>query len=65
MPIQVHLNLDPESAADESALRKTAASLAKLDPSQISGLRIIRRSVDARQRNIKVNITAEIFTGEE
>ena len=65
MPTQVHLNLDPESAADESALRKTAAALAKLDPSQISGLRIIRRSVDARQRNIKVNITAEIFTGEE
>jgi uncharacterized FAD-dependent dehydrogenase len=65
MPKQVHLNLDPESAADESAVRKTAATLAKLDQSEISALRIIRRSVDARQRNIKINITAEVFTGEE
>lgn len=65
MPVQVNLNLDPETAADESALRKAAATNAKLDQSEISGLRILRRSVDARQRNIKVNITIEIFTGEE
>ena len=32
---------------------------------EISAVRIIRKSVDARGRNIKINITFEVFLGEE
>ncbi len=61
MPKQVNLTLDPEAAADGDLIRKAAASIAKIDLSDISGIRILRRSVDARQRNIKVNLSVEVF----
>jgi uncharacterized FAD-dependent dehydrogenase len=61
MPKLVQLNLDPEEAADNKAILKISARLAKLDPSDISKVRVIKRSVDARQKNIRVNLTVEVF----
>jgi uncharacterized FAD-dependent dehydrogenase len=61
---QVQLNLNPASAADDTNLRKIAASLAGIDPSEITAFRILKRSVDARKKNIRINITAELFYGE-
>jgi uncharacterized FAD-dependent dehydrogenase len=65
MPRLVQLNLDPETAADDNAILRIAGKLAKLDPSDISSVRIIKRSVDARQKNIRVNLAVEVIsTGE-
>ncbi len=60
---QVRINLNPAAAADEAEIRKISASLAGLDQSEISSLRIVKRSVDARKKNIRVNLIVEIFTG--
>jgi uncharacterized protein len=66
MPVQVTLNLDPETAADETALKKLSASAARLSLSDVSGIRVVKRSVDARHRNIKINLTIDVCTsGEE
>lgn len=65
MSRQIQLNLSPEAASDESTIRKTAAAAAKVDVSDVSLLRIIKKSVDARQRNIRVNLTIELFTAGE
>ena len=65
MPILVQLNLDPETAADYNAILKISGKLAKLDPSDISSVRVIKRSVDARQKNIRVNLTVEVFSAGE
>ena len=65
MPILVNLNLDPETAADEISFRSICASSAKLDPSEISEIRILKRSVDARQKRIKINLTVEVYSGSE
>jgi uncharacterized FAD-dependent dehydrogenase len=62
---QVQINLTPAAAADEEAVRKIAASLAGMDISDIVVLRIIKRSVDARKKNIRVNLTVELFSGED
>jgi uncharacterized FAD-dependent dehydrogenase len=62
---QVRINLNPAAAADEAAIRKIAASLAGIDQSEISSLRILKKSVDARKKNIRVELTVEIFTGED
>jgi uncharacterized FAD-dependent dehydrogenase len=59
----VHLDLNPAAAADEAAVRKISASLAGINQSEISDLRIIKRSVDARKKNIRINLTVELFTG--
>src|SRR4030042_4280702 len=65
MPKLVNLSLKPEEAADEKAMRKIAGELIKVHPSDISYFRIIKRSVDARQKNIRVNLSVEIFAGNE
>jgi hypothetical protein len=65
MPVLVNLNLDPETAADEISFRSICASSAKLDPSEISEIRILKRSVDARQKRIKINLTVEVYSGSE
>lgn len=57
----VRLSISPETAADQSLVRKLAGSVAGIPPSGISQLRIIRRSVDARKRNIIVNLEIEVF----
>ncbi len=62
---EVRINLNPAAAADMAAIRKIAASLAGIDQSEISFLRIIKKSVDARNRNVSINLTVEIFTGGE
>jgi uncharacterized FAD-dependent dehydrogenase len=59
---QVQINLSPSAAADDSAIRKIAASLTGTEVQKISVLRIIKRSVDARKKNIRVNLTAEVYT---
>ncbi len=61
MPCQVQITLSPENAADDNIIRKTAALISKTDPSAILRIRIIKRSVDARQKQIKVILALEIF----
>lgn len=62
---QVQLNLNPEASSDKTVIKKIAASLAGLDQSDISSIRVIKKSVDARKKNIRVNLTVEIFSGDD
>ena len=62
---QIRINLAPAAAADETAIRKISASLAGMDQSEISSVRVIKRSVDARKKNIRVNLTVEVFSAED
>jgi hypothetical protein len=59
---QIQINLTPAAAADDSAIRKIAASLAGIDQQEITSLRIVKRSVDARKKNIRVNLSVELYT---
>jgi hypothetical protein len=62
---QVQINLTPSAAADETTIRKIAASLSGIDLATVSSLRVIKRSVDARKKNIRVNLTVEVFSGKD
>lgn len=62
MARKVDLNLNPAKAADDSTIRKIAGSLTRTPVSEIREIRIIKRSVDARKANIRVNLTVEIIT---
>ena len=59
---QVQINLTPSAAADETTIKKIAASLAGIDLAAVSSLRVIKRSVDARKKNIRINLTVEVFS---
>lgn len=58
------LMLSPRDAADGSRILSAIAREKGLAESEISGYIITKRSIDARQRNIKVRLEAEVYTGE-
>ena len=62
---QVQINLTPAVAADEVVVRKISATLAGIDQKEISAIRVIKRSVDARKKNIRVNLTVDVFSGDD
>lgn len=57
---KLQLRLNPETAATESLLRRHIATELHIDPDRIKRIDILRRSIDARQRNVMVNITAGV-----
>jgi uncharacterized FAD-dependent dehydrogenase len=61
----VQLNLNPERASEEAEIRKIAGTLTGIPPSHIKGIRILKRSVDARKPNIRVNLTVEVLSGDD
>jgi len=62
---QIQINLAPSAAADEAAVKKISASLAGIDQKEITSIRVVKRSVDARKKNIRVNLTVDVFSGVE
>ena len=62
---QIQINLTPAVAADEVVVRKISATLAGIDQKEISAIRVIKRSVDARKKNIRVNLTLDVFSGDD
>ena len=56
---QLNLRVQPHVAADEQKLIRTAASELAIDARTVCGLRIRRRSIDARQRQIYINLSLD------
>ncbi len=65
MIIDINLSLTPEEASDESLFATIAAKKANITCSDITKVIVRRRSIDARQRNVKINLSLRIFVGEE
>lgn len=57
----IQLRVSPEVAATESLLRRTVAETLSVTVKAITEIRIRRRSIDARQRMIFVNLTLDVF----
>lgn len=62
MTVKIQLSLKPGEAADEKMIAVKAAAASGLDPSGIYSIRILKRSVDARQKIIRVILTVELLT---
>ncbi len=61
MSKKVQLNLSPQKAHDPDLVRKIAVTAAGIPSESVRGIRIIKRSVDARKADIKVNLTVEVI----
>jgi uncharacterized FAD-dependent dehydrogenase len=60
---RLDLDLNPAQAADEKEIRRVAGSICGLGSSEIKGIRILKKSVDARKRDIRIRLTVEVVTG--
>src|SRR6185312_7315863 len=49
---------------DEAVLKKIAASSLNISPQKISALKILKRSIDARSRNVVYRIQVRVFIDE-
>lgn len=59
------LRVSPRTAATAAELRTTALNELSINAQRLRSLRIVRRSIDARGRNILVNITLRAYIDEE
>ncbi len=65
MPRQITLVLTPRQAADPAYYTPLAIRKAALSDQDVALCRVIKRSIDARSRQPKVNLTVEIFEDHE
>ena len=55
----------PEQAANEGGIRQFLVAEKGLEAQHINHIRILKRSIDARQRTIYVNLTVRVYIDEE
>ena len=60
----ISTRVTPDVAGSEERLRKHVAALLKIDARTITALRTRRRSIDARQRTIYINLTLDVYVNE-
>ena len=65
MTNEYQVRVQPQVAANEQALRSWLADEYGFDVRTITAVRILRRSIDARQRSIFVNLKLRVFINEQ
>jgi uncharacterized FAD-dependent dehydrogenase len=61
---EIEIVCSPEQHEDEAALQRLAAAALKLSPNQVSSLKILKRSIDARGRKVLYRMQVRVFIGE-
>jgi len=61
---KLNICIDPWQINDDNIIKLIAAKTLGIDNNEISFIRIIRKSVDARSRNIQLNLGIEVFINE-
>ena len=61
---EYQLRILPEQAASEQSLKQYIGREKGLDVRSINAIRVLKRSIDARQRTIYVNLTIRVFVNE-
>ncbi|MBR1755111.1 MAG: FAD-binding protein [Bacteroidaceae bacterium] len=60
----IQLRVVPQVAASETTIKEQVVRETALDARRIQGLRVVRRSIDARQRQVFVNLTVRCWVDE-
>ncbi|MDQ6472116.1 FAD-dependent oxidoreductase [Flavobacterium sp. LHD-80] len=61
MPRELLLQVTPETAANEVLLKDYLSKQIKVSPNEIQHITILKRSIDARQKAIKINLKVIIY----
>ena len=62
---EIQLRVLPPETANESKLKQLLSREQAIDEKSIRGIRILKRSIDARQRTVMVNLKVRVFVNEE
>lgn len=64
MTQEFQVRVSPEVASQEENIKQFIAREKGIDQRTIFHLRVLKRSIDARQRNIFVNLTVRVYINE-
>ena len=62
---EIHLRVLPEEAVNEQSLRQAVCRELGEKPDVTNAVHVLKRSIDARQRTIYINVSLRIFISEE
>jgi uncharacterized protein len=65
MKQELNLVVSPEEADDDLAIKKQIASQLHVNTSEVTAFKIEKRSIDARSRNIKINLKLAVYINEQ
>ena len=65
MPTELKLQVSPEIAANENLLYEHVAQLVRVSTKLVHKVVILKRSIDARQKAIKVNLKVLVYLIDE
>lgn len=65
MQKDIDLRITPEQASDIEKVKRIFSSQAGIPVKEVNSIRILRRSIDARQRNIFINLRVRGYINEE
>ena len=61
MPQELLIQVAPEVAANATLLKEHVAKMIRTSPAEVQHLSIIKRSIDARQKSIKINLKLTVY----
>ncbi|MCA0933628.1 FAD-dependent oxidoreductase [Lutimonas saemankumensis] len=64
MQKELQIQVSPETAHKDNLLKAFVSKKIAVPQDQISGLEILKRSIDARQKSIKINLKIRVFVNE-
>lgn len=64
MKTELNLSVSPQEANEESLLKTIVAEKTQTNETEINAIKIIKRLVDARSRNIKIDLKVDVYTNE-
>lgn len=62
---EIQLRTEPQFAYNEQAIKETVSRQCGFDVRTINAVRVLKKSIDARQRTIFVNLKVRVFINEE
>ncbi|WP_010182954.1 NAD(P)/FAD-dependent oxidoreductase [Aquimarina agarilytica] len=65
MPITIRIQVSPKEATLLHVLKRKVAQLNSIPEKDINHIEIVKRSIDARQKNIKINLTLALYINED
>ena len=65
MPQEIEINLTPQQANNEQDIKSVIARKLRINPKTISFINHLRRSIDARSKQVKIKLKVEVFIDKE
>lgn len=64
MQQEIQLQLSPKDAADAATIQTELARYLAVQPKKITGFQILKKSIDARKQDVKINLKLKAFVDE-